>query len=38
MVLYPSLMAKRWLAESWQKIKIFPDLGHETCLHGAVKV
>jgi len=26
------------LPESWQKIKIFPDLRHETCQHGAVKV
>jgi len=34
MMAYPHLMAKRWLRVGRKS----PDLRHETCLHGAVKV
>ena len=37
MLLYPHLMAKHWLRVG-RKSRFFPDLRHEPCLHGAVKV
>ena len=37
MLIYSHLMAKRWLRVG-RKSRFFPDLRHETCLHGAVKV
>jgi len=37
LLLYPHLMAKHCLRVG-RKSRFFPDLRHETCQHGAVKV